>query len=274
VFGFMLTFTFSVVLTFWLLALGVVGLAFWLLVGLALWLARSTGHRTALIRWRSVHLHPSAVFVVGLGFGYVTLYGSGHFNRQGFALAFGLLGLGGFGLSLRFALGRLKHGPVSPLTPFASWRQHRVAALGTWLGLGSLVGGSLVGFAPGLWAVLWFDLGNDGAVLISLGFALASGFSLGLIYPETWTTSLACTQLAIRWHTPIRLMRFLDDAREHNVLRTVGPIYQFRHARLQDRLAELNFTPIASTTGDTVSDQSTSPTSSTPPGHPPITGAP
>jgi hypothetical protein len=32
-------------------------------------------------------------------------------------------------------------------------------------------------------------------------------------------------------------MNFLDDARERNVLRTVGPVYQFRHARLQDRLA-------------------------------------
>jgi hypothetical protein len=35
----------------------------------------------------------------------------------------------------------------------------------------------------------------------------------------------------------MHLMRFLDDARERNVLRTVGPAYQFRHARLQDRLA-------------------------------------
>ncbi len=32
-------------------------------------------------------------------------------------------------------------------------------------------------------------------------------------------------------------MRFLQDARSRSVLRTVGPAYQFRHARLQDRLA-------------------------------------
>ena len=32
-------------------------------------------------------------------------------------------------------------------------------------------------------------------------------------------------------------MRFLEDARSRSVLRTVGPVYQFRHARLQDRLA-------------------------------------
>jgi hypothetical protein len=40
-------------------------------------------------------------------------------------------------------------------------------------------------------------------------------------------------------------MRFLEDARERGVLRTVGPVYQFRHARLQDRLAKqpANFAP-------------------------------
>jgi len=32
-------------------------------------------------------------------------------------------------------------------------------------------------------------------------------------------------------------MEFLEDARKRGVLRTIGPIYQFRHARLQDRLA-------------------------------------
>ena len=32
-------------------------------------------------------------------------------------------------------------------------------------------------------------------------------------------------------------MRFMEDAHQRGVLRAVGPIYQFRHARLQDRLA-------------------------------------
>lgn len=47
------------------------------------------------------------------------------------------------------------------------------------------------------------------------------------------------TQLARRWHTPVKLMAFLDDAHQRNVLRTVGPVYQFRHARIQDRLAAI-----------------------------------
>jgi hypothetical protein len=36
---------------------------------------------------------------------------------------------------------------------------------------------------------------------------------------------------------PRKLMHFLDDAHRLGLLRTVGPIYQFRHAELQDHLA-------------------------------------
>jgi hypothetical protein len=66
---------------------------------------------------------------------------------------------------------------------------------------------------------------------------LVVGLVGGLAYPKTWAASLAFAQLARRWRTPLRLMRFLEDARKRDVLRTVGPVYQFRHARLQDRLA-------------------------------------
>ena len=68
--------------------------------------------------------------------------------------------------------------------------------------------------------------------------ALWFGLMNGLLSADTWPTCLTFAQLAMRWHTPVRLMRFLEDARERDVLRTVGPVYQFRHARLQDRLAE------------------------------------
>jgi hypothetical protein len=39
---------------------------------------------------------------------------------------------------------------------------------------------------------------------------------------------------------PLRLMRFLDDAHRLGLLRAVGPTYQFRHAELQDHLAEVD----------------------------------
>jgi hypothetical protein len=48
---------------------------------------------------------------------------------------------------------------------------------------------------------------------------------------------LTLVQLTLHWHTPVNLVSFLNDARERGVLRTVGSLYQFRHARLQDLLA-------------------------------------
>ncbi|MDF6066865.1 hypothetical protein H8R03_33815 [Streptomyces sp. JH010] len=50
-------------------------------------------------------------------------------------------------------------------------------------------------------------------------------------------TALAAVQLSAKEGTPVRLMAFLEDARRRNLLRAVGPVYEFRHARLQERLA-------------------------------------
>ena len=127
---------------------------------------------------------------------------------------------------------------ASPLSPLSSWRSDRafglVAGLVTGLVIG-LVLGLVFGFRTGLGRAhvgLW-----DG-----LGFGLAwpgswPGSLVGLVYPQSWSSSLAFAQLAASDRTPVRLMRFLEDARSRGVLRTVGPVYQFRHARLQDRLA-------------------------------------
>ncbi|MFI1828827.1 NACHT domain-containing protein [Streptomyces sp. NPDC020412] len=47
----------------------------------------------------------------------------------------------------------------------------------------------------------------------------------------------ARTVFAVRGRLPWRLQTFLADAHRLGVLRQVGPVYQFRHARLQHRLA-------------------------------------
>lgn len=43
---------------------------------------------------------------------------------------------------------------------------------------------------------------------------------VGFLYSMTWAASLAFAQLAFRQRTPIRLMRFLEDARDRNALRS------------------------------------------------------
>ena len=119
---------------------------------------------------------------------------------------------------------------TSPLRPHSSWRSDQafglVAGLAIWLGVGLVLG-----------LLYWFAFRSWIAVVVLLPAALLLGLVAGLVYPQSWSSSLAFAQLAASKRTPVRLVRFLEDAHRRSVLRTVGPVYQFRHARLQDRLA-------------------------------------
>jgi len=265
VFGYMFSFGFEKSIShsrigLWFLFVMVFGfpvvLAIWLLIGLAIWLIGQAHDRMVLARWRSIHRHPFVVFVAGLGFGIVMPFWLGAVGGSS-AIMYGLafLGLLGLGLGLRLGLGSLGRGAVTPLTPLASWGQSRVVVLAGWLGSTSLVGGFLIWIGIAGWTILGVESDSYPGVPISLGLAFLSGLMLGLICPETWTTSLASVQLAIRHTTPIQLMRFLDDARARNVLRIVGPVYQFRHARLQDRLARTGSTTPAAKARSSSRDQ-------------------
>jgi hypothetical protein len=44
---------------------------------------------------------------------------------------------------------------------------------------------------------------------------------------------------------PVRFMRLLETALQRQVLRQAGAVYQFRHAALQDYLADLHTSPAA-----------------------------
>jgi hypothetical protein len=79
---------------------------------------------------------------------------------------------------------------------------------------------------------------TDG-LTVGLAFALAVELMAGLVHP--WGKfCLTRLLLAVRGHTPPRLMAFLREARDRGVLRQTGGVYQFRHNRLQDHLATGN----------------------------------
>lgn len=144
------------------------------------------------------------------------------------------------GLGLRLGLSRAARVSVTALTPLGLWRQTRVHSLVTVPLLGIFAGWLMLPRVEfGIWDVLDTDPSLVEVVLTSLGLALLVGLLLGTCYPPTWMTSLASLELALRHRTPLHLMRFLDDAHQRGVLRTVGQVYQFRHARLQDRLDSL-----------------------------------
>lgn len=122
-------------------------------------------------------------------------------------------------------------------TPLTSWRADRTLNLtrATMIGLASgLTGGLVAGIAGALSQTPGFGL-VTGAVL---GLTLAIAAGLGAGRHHAWMAYLIATsRLARAGRLPRKLMHFLDDAHRLGLLRAVGPIYQFRHAELQDHLA-------------------------------------
>jgi transcriptional regulator with XRE-family HTH domain len=70
-----------------------------------------------------------------------------------------------------------------------------------------------------------------------LGFGVGLGVTLGL---TAWGQWLALSRIWLPLHRrlPWALIAFLDDACRRGVLRQVGAVYQFRHARLQAHLTD------------------------------------
>ena len=207
--------------------------------------------RRAPLRWRHLlsrnSLVPGIVYALTGGimcavFGLAIRVGAGQIA----ALAVGV-GIGaGLAGALAVGLSRSTADDASPLTPRVSWRRDQAfgLAVGLMLGLGLCLGVGLglgLTFAFALESAVPTPAQVTGLVLVFV-WLLVFGLVFGLVFPRTWTVSLTFAQLALRWHTPVRLLRFLEDARQRDVLRTIGPVYQFRHARLQDHLA-LQATP-------------------------------
>jgi hypothetical protein len=77
------------------------------------------------------------------------------------------------------------------------------------------------------------------AVLAGVVFSLAAGTTV--FVARAWGTyTITRLWLALRRQLPLHLMQFLEDAHRRGVLRQAGAVYQFRHARLQERLATRN----------------------------------
>ncbi|MFD9436723.1 hypothetical protein [Streptomyces sp. NPDC060002] len=116
------------------------------------------------------------------------------------------------------------------VSPRDVWRHH----IGLRLCLGLLTGCALgLYIGPILAWTLFPLLGAMVAVTALLWTGAASGLATNLAV----ATALTAVQLHYEEGTPVRLMHFLEDARRRNLLRATGPVYQFRHTRLQERLA-------------------------------------
>jgi hypothetical protein len=78
------------------------------------------------------------------------------------------------------------------------------------------------------------------SVVLGVGLGFLFGLAVGTLalVSRAWGAYMVGhIWLALHGRQPWRLMRFLEDAHGRGVLRQVGGVYQFRHARLQDELA-------------------------------------
>ncbi|MFE3598901.1 hypothetical protein [Streptomyces sp. NPDC059142] len=74
--------------------------------------------------------------------------------------------------------------------------------------------------------------------LIGIPILVGSIFAILMLFPRAWTRfTLLRITLAIKGQLPWSFVHFLDDARNRQLLRQSGGLYQFRHIRLQERLA-------------------------------------
>lgn len=112
-------------------------------------------------------------------------------------------------------------------TPIASYRIDRRTSLVFGLGVGIAVG-----FGLGIALTLGLRLGNAGVVVAgALMFTRWGGWT------GMWLTVFI---LATTGAGRVNFMRLLEDAHRRHVLRQAGAVYQFRHAELQDHLAEIH----------------------------------
>jgi hypothetical protein len=241
------------------------GLIVGLLVGVGAGFAAGPGAELAVrVRHREEDAWPSQVVALrwrrlfsreALGTGLVAGLGVGLGIAAKLGAKLGLVTGLGFGLGAWSVTGLVDglslpaETESSPRDPLASWRSDKEFGylVGSLVGLltallTGLVVGAVVALGAGIITGSGFGVGIlDGlvdALIAGLGTGLGVGIGVALTYSETWRALLSSCQLAMHQNTPLHLMQFLEDAHHRSVLRTVGPVYQFRHARLQDHLAQ------------------------------------
>jgi hypothetical protein len=180
-----------------------------------------------MIRSRSLLFGVAAGGVPGLAFG--LLAGFGVINEGGvragvmiggvFLLVYG----GAVGLAFAFMSGLMQSSSSDTRAgnPVDEWRYERLVGL-------------VFGTITTLFVGVIFSAGGISSGVV---FGLAAGITSGICVPQFFAAAVAQAYLAVRYRVPFRLVRFLEDARARHLIRAVGPVYQFRHALVLDRLA-------------------------------------
>lgn len=178
--------------------------------------------------------------VVLLALDRVAVRGLGLDDGQGGGRSAALVFIGelAFGGGLVFGLTALLEAPLQSEsatrpTDLLNANRRRVAFR---LTLWASVIGPAVGLVEGIWhgALRGTEVGAVFGLEAAFGAGLAYG--CGLTAWGQWV-ALARIWLPLTGRLPWRLMAFLDDAHQREILRQAGAVYQFRHASLQRHLS-------------------------------------
>jgi hypothetical protein len=210
------------------------GLVFGILFGP--WLGRAGTPRAVTLRWPARRYLARLVIILLM---LVLITGLVSSMPQGNATFWLSIGLGIIGAAwLAFEVRAIWSTPVAQApsaTAAGTYRSDRITSVVTGLAVG-ITFGYITGLtsqtaANGVMSALGDKL--DAAVPAGFTIALAAGLLTGQV-PRL---KLAETVLSLRHRNRVRFIRLLEDASRRQVLRQAGVVYQFRHAALQDHLA-------------------------------------
>ena len=170
-------------------------------------------------------------FAIGLMYGAVLGLADEVSNGLLAGLAYGLV----YGLTAWLAVGLIDWAetPVNddrPQTPITTFRRDLGLVLTK-----SLAGGLALG------VVFWFQDTSTSALAtgLTIGVLVTVSIALGVgLHQPSGRYLVTVSVLRARQQIPLRLLSFLDDTHRLGILRQTGSVYQFRHAKLQDRLAQ------------------------------------
>ncbi|RGA01025.1 hypothetical protein DI270_031595 [Microbispora triticiradicis] len=131
-------------------------------------------------------------------------------------------------VAIDLVTGTLRHAPPDA---GVSRTEVRRSVLANALGYGFLAMGSFA-----VTATLFAPSANPVPIVAAGTVTFAAGAALGSGGHALLTFRLAHWRLAVLRQLPWRLSRFLEDAYDRAILRKNGPLWQFRHARIQDDL--------------------------------------
>jgi hypothetical protein len=176
---------------------------------------------------------------LGLMLGFACMAGLGPMGLAGFGFVGGLATGAGLGTLTGLGWGLVAglEAPVdirSAVSPTDLLRTNRAIVVVEFLGFGLVLGVAHL-------LVLAFFVGN--VVPAAYPLDLVLGPVIGLLIGTTLTAwgqwvVFARVWLPLTGRLPWSVTAFLDDACQRGVLRQVGAVYQFRHARLQSHLTD------------------------------------